>query len=430
MKKDTLLIWSDFLVPTGFGNVAKNLFSELHQNWDVRIIGINHKGLTDWDPEKWYVYPTTESDPMGYKALIKKATELQPKAILLFQDHFNIAQILPQLKKVSPNSKILGYFPQDCLTLTPIANEALELLDGTMLYTEWSQKIINNLTGKKYPYIYHGVNKEEFKILPFEDIQKNKVVMGWTDKFLAINVNRYQPRKNIQSTLRAWSMFVKGHRTCQMCTHKQPKHLPLCELCMSDMLVETDKANSREDALLYLHMEVNEISMGGPHKGNSLVYAAKQAGFTQQDFNKTLAVNSHKIYGDNPPPVEMINLIYNIADVNLTTTYGEGAGLSLIESAVVGTPSIAPKNSSIPEMLGSYGWQVPNSGVVHLPGDFNNTRPAVDEWKMVQAIEEAYGEWKVSGTLKNAALADRASRLFDWDNIRRTFHQWINGVTN
>ena len=39
--KPKLLIWSDFIAPSGFGNVAKNLFDNLHQKYDVSIVAIN-----------------------------------------------------------------------------------------------------------------------------------------------------------------------------------------------------------------------------------------------------------------------------------------------------------------------------------------------------------------------------------------------------
>ena len=50
--KPKLLIWSDFLVPSGFGNVAKNLFDDLYKEFDVSVVAINYRGNTPATPKK------------------------------------------------------------------------------------------------------------------------------------------------------------------------------------------------------------------------------------------------------------------------------------------------------------------------------------------------------------------------------------------
>jgi glycosyltransferase involved in cell wall biosynthesis len=50
-------------------------------------------------------------------------------------------------------------------------------------------------------------------------------------------------------------------------------------------------------------------------------------------------------------PVEMVNLIYNIADVVFSSTVGEGFGLSSIEAMAVGKPCVFPDNTSLTEIF-------------------------------------------------------------------------------
>ena len=64
-EKQSLLIWGDApCVPTGFGEVANNLFCELHKEYQVDIVGINYWGLQKYDTNLWYIYPVQEYHKM------------------------------------------------------------------------------------------------------------------------------------------------------------------------------------------------------------------------------------------------------------------------------------------------------------------------------------------------------------------------------
>jgi glycosyltransferase involved in cell wall biosynthesis len=58
----------------------------------------------------------------------------------------------------------------------------------------------------------------------------------------------------------------------------------------------------------------------------------------------------YKLLDGDMPSVEVVNKIYNASDLFLTTTLGEGWGLSFSEAAATKTPIIAPKSTSFIEM--------------------------------------------------------------------------------
>jgi glycosyltransferase involved in cell wall biosynthesis len=114
-------------------------------------------------------------------------------------------------------------------------------------------------------------------------------------------------------------------------------------------------------------------------------------------------------------------------NIHVTSTVGEGCGLPLLESMAVGTPSIAPKHSAIPEMLGDTGRLVKNKAIFSLPNDNGHFRPIIDEEDYLFAMEEAYLKWKKSGKdiEKKPDLIDRALEKFSWvdkrDSLKRIF---------
>jgi glycosyltransferase involved in cell wall biosynthesis len=77
---------------------------------------------------------------------------------------------------------------------------------------------------------------------------------------------------------------------------------------------------------------------------------------------------------------KMLNLIFNSADVFLSTTKGEGWGLNVHQARACGVPVIAPNHSSLPEVVGDGGELIkvarqfvePN-GVVNALCDIDHT---------------------------------------------------------
>jgi len=338
----------------------------------------------------------------------------------LFQDHFHISEVYKKIKEVSPNSKILTYFPIDVMTYTPTSIDFLDKVDENILYTEWSKRVLEPLTDKvkDSEVLYHGVNTEVFFPFSPEKIEAEKLKMGWQGKFIAVNVNRFQPRKQILASLRIWSKFVKGTNRCNSCNKHSLAHLPMCEYCSSSDITKI-RSSAEPEALLYLHMQTAEQSMGMTESTN-LLNACYQVGFTKEDINKFIAINQRPIYGDNGLPLSVVNLVYNLADLNLSTTCGEGAGLSLIESQACGIPSMAPAHSSIPEMLGDTGYIINNSATFSMGLDAGNSRPIIDEEEAVLTLKNIYQKWsKRKQKVINTRLVTRAKTLFNWDDKRK-----------
>lgn len=435
MKK-TVLIWGDSPnINTGFGMVSKNLFSQLHeQGYIVDFVGINDYGLIrNNTPERWHIYPSQKQDPLGEKNLLS-LVQNNYDLIILFQDIFNISNLLPYIKEKAPNSKILTYFPVDGGPLCIAWENVLQDSDIAITYTEYAKKEILKVFpsyADKVVLLDHGIDTDIFKPLSKEKIKSIRRKFNWDGKFTVINVNRYQPRKNIAATIRIWSLFSKGYHTCANCETIYPLHMQACDSCGHTITSAKSPAKPTGTVSLYLHMRSHEMIMG-PRIGSHFIQnLALNVGFTDDDTSTNLIqMPDRDIYGINSFTSEEINEMYNGAHLNISTAYGEGFGFSLAEAAATGTPSLAPNNSAIPEVLGPAGYIIPNipNSFVNLTFDNGFTRPTIDIKKAVDKLQELYDDWVKKGSPNpkpDSSLINFVKNKYNWQDKRDFIHDQI-----
>ncbi len=335
MKKK-VFIWSDMVVPTGFANVAKNLFRDLHSTYDVEILGINYHGLDRYDTDKWFIYPTSPTDPLGLQKLPELLSKSHPDVIILFQDIFHIDLALQAVKHVAPNVPVISYFPVDGEPFSMSWERAVATPDIAITYSDFAIRAIldtfPNLAKKNIRKLYHGVDTAIFHPLDEKEIKLARIENNWTGKFVVCNINRFQPRKMIPMTLRAFALFNKGYNICK-CGNWYLTSKPRCDLngCSRGDIIKTRPP--RPDALLYLHMVVKEPTMG-PGKANLLQAHLINAGFTNKDVPRNIALNASNIY-DGSISDQTVNKIYNASNVNISSSLGEG---KLARGTLVRTP--------------------------------------------------------------------------------------------
>jgi len=433
MTKEKLFIWSDSpTVATGFGIVAKNLFSELHQHFEVYILGINYFGTERYDTSKYFIYPVSEGkDALGLTRFKRILKDVSPDKILLFQDIFNIQHVLDMIKKDFPKVPILAYFPIDASTVNPYWRAGFDTPDKLVTYTQFAVDSIKStfphLANKQIDYLYHGVDTRVFKKLPTDIRKRFKDERGWGDKFVIFSNNRFQPRKNIGAVVRAFTLFYKGYKKCD-CGNIYLASKTHCDLNGCDSSHVVHQQQGHNDVFIYLHCNVFESSMGqGP--ANSLAGILLNAGLQQDELPQHVGMYSKSVY-EAPYTDSEMNIFYNIADVNISTSIGEGVGLSLVESAAVGTTSIAPRHTSTPEMLGDTGHLIKNVAHFTMAQDNGSTRPLVDVAGVVDALEIEYQKWLANGKKKvvNEAAIERVKTLFQWDDKRKLMTDWLKAL--
>ncbi|RLI62934.1 MAG: hypothetical protein DRO67_06560, partial [Candidatus Asgardarchaeum californiense] len=175
-----------------------------------------------------------------------------------------------------------------------------------------------------------------------------------------------------------------------------------------------------KDSVLYLHMA--QIDQGW-----NLPEVCKAYGL---DITKDVIFPEN--FGPNQGyPRQIVNMLYNCSDCVISTTLGEGWGLSWIEAMATKTPIIMPANTALVECItDDKGYLVKSgnttSNFTILPHDNEVIRPLVDVDDMVEKMLQVYNdydeaiskaenayEWVKSELNWQGKIADRWVGIFD-----------------
>lgn len=365
-----ILVYSDApSVCTGFGSVTRNIFGPLIDRGvltpdDVSFFGVNYTGDFFPDQHKFHQWPAAlgmgnDRDPYGRNRFCQMTLNNTWPFDLLFvlQDHFTVAPFLPglvkqlreQIPQGRPPFKVIYYIPIDGTYLRPDWVQWIpEYVDYPVAYMHWSAKLLTGMVPAlhgKLRVIYHGTNPETFFPVDAETrLQfRRNVLKVADDQPLVISVNRNQPRKD---PVRVLQVFERVHQ-------KYP------------------------NAVLYMHMNVAD-SMG-----YNLDTVRQQLRLPQASVR--FPANFCEGIG---VPLETVNLIYNAADVFVTTARGEGFGLTISECMSAGTPIVSPNHTSFAELLaqqrGALALPMPDKEV--MIADNDQFRPVADVRAMADKV--------------------------------------------
>lgn len=419
-------------VVTGFGNVCREVLGALHETgfYDFEIVGINYDGSPHDLPYKiWPAMNALIPDPAyrdvyGRQKFLDLLGSGRFDLAWVLQDSFIIAEglgekiaetnaALPEDKKF----QFIFYFPIDAVPRKQWIDKSAMLADFPIVYTRYGyneimklyhvdeetklepeeqekNKVDYEVMEKKLQILYHGCNTSDFNVVTDERRVelKEKYWDVHKDKFVFINVNRNQPRKDIFRTMQAFKILLDRRR-----------------------------AKGKDDVYLYLHCSILDNTL-------FLVDMAKQLGLVEGD---EFAYPDPKSFGPSSGfPISVVNDLYNSADAVVTTTLGEGWGLSLTEGMAVKKPVIAPDHTSITEILGKVGdtmnaergFLVKTDQLFVQQNDNSRARPITDPEDMADKME-----WVLENQDKVKPIVDAAYQWvkeLDWKG-EKVGQRWV-----
>ena len=391
MSKTRVLAYGDYCCSTGFATVMGNILRELDATgkYEIDVIAINYDG-GPFDTKKWpgQVWPAISAlrtqgpygDLHGRQVFLDRLGQGDYDIVFIVQDTFIMLPITPQILEIQRNKpksfSTIYYYPFDCAPKAEWVSQCVASFDFPVAYTEYakneSRKVIGDLADK-HDVVYHGTNTENFFPLGEEEVkQARKAFFGdRSDRFIITNLNRNQGRKDVSRSF----MILKELRDRG---YKQP--------------------------FLYMHMQETDF-------GGSILQQSTNFGLSPEtDF--TLP-NPQQFSAHSGFPIEVVNQIYNVSDVYLSTTHGEGWGLSITEAMACKTPVVLPRNTSVPEIIGDNerGWAV-DSGVdpahwIIKDNDNDRVRPLMDVKQAADAIIEIMEN-------KNGIVEKRTEAAYEW----------------
>jgi glycosyltransferase involved in cell wall biosynthesis len=338
-----ILLYADSpQVDTGFATVTKNLLRILKDH-DVTVFATNHTGI--FPPSNYKIIPSItaqevldgEMDVYGLKRLIKTVEGYD--ALITINDHFILGMVGEALRRACDRNgvKWFGYYPIDS-EISPEWAHTISLADVPIFYCVYGQnEYLKHVQGKDGVVIFHGTDTETFFPMSKKEIAvaRENFFGHAKGKKLIVNVNRNQPRKYIPETMMQFKRLLE----------------------------------LRDDVHLYLHMRDNDM-------GYSLNKLAQWVGLPEGSWS--CAAGS--------VPSNILNVVYNCADVFLTTHLGEGWGLTVTEAMATKTPVVVPDNTSMSEIV--LGYKVKQDSWICLGNpDFSRIRPCGGDY--VPALMEA-----------------------------------------
>lgn len=391
-----VLAWCDTpTCSTGFGQVAKNIFKILGSDkYDINVLGINHGGdAYDTAQFPYRIDPATcllsnDTDLHGRPKLLRKIKNERFDILFIIQDTFLVQTVIGEILKIRKELPldrqfaIIYYYPIDGVPQGSWIRDTVMAVDFPVVYTEYGKKLSYDAVDEKFPLdvIGHGTNKKDFYPLPSTDAYafRKEVFKEHAEDFLVLNVNRNQQRKDLHRSFAAYGLFHA----------KYP------------------------NSFYFVNAQMNDI---GGHIG----IIAQQYGLFLPDKEKG-------IKGDWAAPAEgtfsasqgytipIVNGFYNAVDLVISTTLGEGWGLSCTEAMAVKKPVLFPRNTSLIEMIGENeerGYMCKSGAdlehLICLGGMDNNiVRPTVDVQDMANKMEYIY--------LNYAEAKIKAEAAFEW----------------
>jgi glycosyltransferase involved in cell wall biosynthesis len=267
--------------------------------WDVLVSGVNYRGEAHG-----YPYPILAAqrgdDMWGIDAFAELCRETKPDVVVVNNDWWNVARFLGHGVGVP----IVGYMPVDGRNLSPRCMRRLSQLDAAVWYTEFGRREAEaaGYCGRSW-VLPHGVNTRTYRPLPRHVARRRLNLPLPRGAFVVGNVNRNQPRKRLDLTLQYFAEWIREFRI--------------------------------DDAYLCFHCAPDDIGWDLRQLAEYFGIARRVL-FSRGDLSE-------------PFPRRRMRSVYNAFDVQVSTTMGEGWGLTHMEGMACGVPQIVPNWAALGE---------------------------------------------------------------------------------
>lgn len=391
---------------TGFSRVTHSIGERLVNDYghDVHVLAYNYRGdswpsqadPTKQTPLKLYRPNSIQgSDIFGMSRHIELLAKIEPDVVVMLHDANILLYLLFEntswdkeqiLARYRP---IISYVPVDSYSRPPAWN-VLTTISNAVTMSQFGQ---DAMPGSKL--VYHGVDSDVFYPVSRQrplTISSGRVVrdkgdckeaFGYPrDCFLIVRTDKNSGRKDFASTIKAVWPVMKRHKDVRVHLH-------------------TTGGRNQDDALIVNAMLTREPSVHDR--------------FTLPDLH-----NSFEGW-----PEEDLVALYNAADLFVTTSRGEGFGLTIAEAMACGVPVVAQNVSAIPEVVGPGGVLLEPSHQITVPN-------GSDLWvcnpeAFSDAIEKLYLSKGARRDLGEAAR-DHIVSSFSWDFATARFDTYINAL--
>lgn len=370
---------------SGFANVGRNILDRLNipSGSQLFVWGLGHDNVPY--QSKYPIYSgginTSWRDSSNIKRFYDFLSYLEGDVVLVtINDCFRLSDLskaIDEIRKIKP-LKIISYIPVDSY-LTSLDMPFIQRVDIFVSYTDFGKSEIEKYTDRRVYRVYHGLEKNSFSEIANRGDERKRLFPSLPENAkLLVNVNSNSQRKAPDKTMEILEQLLKFDQNYYLYMHMSPLG----------------------------HVNLKEFS---DHLGISHRMIFADPFFDNDKFGKTLCSS------------QTLNSIYNSADLYISTSCGEGWGLTAFEAGLCGTPVAVPNNTAYKELfseecclfLPSYGTEF-----------FMEKRwPVVDVINSAKIIHKAFSNNTLND--KKANMKKLLSNDFDWDAIAEIWNDII-----
>lgn len=261
-------------------------------------------------------------------------------------------------------------------------------------------EMVNSWFPERTNYVPHAVPTDMYKILSADQVQMHKRNLMGADRedhFTALYVGRNARRKMVNDIIISWRDFLDA----------------------------LEQKHGHRKATLLMHTNPNDV------EGSNLFSVIEKMG-----------VKDNIIFSKDRIAFDMMNVLYNVADVQLNRSCNEGFGLPILEGKLAGTPAISIKTGGLGRQVEDYidGTNygvalepeirncVGNQMVPYIYEDFVSNKTFTDAiMKMYEMGPEARRELGVK-CREHCERDYKMDSLIDtWDvSMQKTIAEWRN----
>lgn len=380
-----LLIAGDFAAHTGLSVVNEALAGGLsRRGWDIAVLAINFHGDPTPLAQRYRLYPAFGGgDQWGVGRIGQIVQKEQPDCVLMVHDAWIVSAWLHALDDAleQPLPPCVGYIPVDGVGLNVAHVSPLNDLRAAIAYTQFGRNELRR-AGLAAPchVLPHGIDRERFYPLGQADARAQLGMDPDTYAVLVFDAN--QPRKRLDIAFAAFARFALG----------KPDHVKL-------------------------------VYHGPTLTKNGWDVEAMAADLGIHD---RLQLSSRYITVRRGVPADHLRVIYSACDLKLSTTSGEGWGLTTMEAMACGLPCIVPDFAALGEWAEGAAWCVPAPITLRHCGEFeghgiNHAGKVPEVGAVVHALETLYQDRNARDNLAARGLTLVDNPRYAWANITTAF---------
>jgi len=380
--KKKLFIMADAGADTGFASVTHNLIENLYDKWEIHVLAINYQGDPHPIQSKAKLYNPSakvQGDYYGTARISELMHVVKPDVVFMINDPWVASSYQPLLEKSVYKGPIVLYTPIDGLNVMSDYIKPINAFTHVVGYTQFGVDQLR-LGGLEIPtsVIYHGVNKKLWKPLDRAEAREKQ---GFGQDWFIVNVtDRNQIRKRIDLAFYYFAEWVN---------------------------------NTNKPVTVRLHYHG-----GMEDEGWNLFQLAEALGIKDR-----LIISAPNITAHSGIPLELMPWFYAPADVGLSTTMGEGWGLTTHERMAMKIPMIVPKFSALGEWANGGVHYTDISDIPYFNIRSLNTRGGIPERQStIDALEKMYSDKTYREDIAQKGYDLATQPKFSWRNIALQFN--------